>query len=79
MHLTLAKDFSGMLSFCNKIEAKVISYENGKLLSSVKLEAEETVLESIITRESFIEMDLKVDEKVAILIKASELSILEVL
>ena len=78
-YIAIAKEFSGMLSYSNQLKAKIIELENGKLLSSVKLQIEEFVLESIITFESSQKMDLKVGDEVTAFIKASELSILKVL
>lgn len=78
-YIAIAKEFSGILSYSNQLKAKIIELENGKLLSSVKLEIEEVFLESIITFESSQKMDLKVGDEVTAFIKASELSILKVL
>jgi len=77
-YIAIAKEFSGILSYSNQLKAKIIELENGKLLSSVKLQIEEFVLESIITFESSKKMDLKVGDEVTAFIKASELSILKV-
>lgn len=78
-YIAIAKEFSGILSYSNQLKAKIIDIENGKLLSSVKLQIEEFLLESIITFESSKKMDLKVGDEVTAFIKASELSILKVL
>lgn len=78
-HIAIGKEFSGFLSYSNHIKSKIISCEHGKLLSSIKLSAQDIVLESIITLESALSMDLKVEDEVTMMIKASELSILEVL
>ncbi|MEA3330746.1 MAG: TOBE domain-containing protein [Campylobacterota bacterium] len=78
-HIVIAKSFSGIISYSNQIKAKIVSCENGKLLSSIKLLVEGVILESIITRESSKTMDLKVGDDVTLMIKASELSIVEIL
>lgn len=78
-HISLGKDLSGLISYSNQIKAKIISCENGKLLSSIKLSLGNVVLESIITLESALRMNLKADDDVTMMIKASELSILRVL
>jgi len=78
-YIALAKSFSGVMSYTNQIEAIIISIEQGVLLSAIKLQVGETVLESIITAESTQRMELKRGDKVTMLIKASELSIVEVL
>lgn len=78
-HIAIGKDFSGLVSYSNQMKTKIISCENGKLLSSIKLSLGEVVLESIITRESALKMDLKADDNVTMMLKASELSLLKVL
>ena len=78
-HIAIGKDFSGLVSDSNQINAKIISCTHGKLLSSIKLSVDDVVLESIITLESALKMDLKTDDDVTMMIKASELSILKVL
>ena len=78
-HIAIGKDFSGLVSYGNQIKATIISCENGKLLSSIKLSVKDIVLESIITVESALKMNLKVNDDVTMMLKASELSILKVL
>ena len=78
-HIAIAKNFSGEVSYSNQLEATIISIENGQLLSSVKLDFFDTTLESIITVNSSKKMDLKVGDRVTALIKASELSIGEII
>lgn len=78
-HIAIGKDLSGLLSYSNQIPSKIISCEHGKLLSSIKLSVQDIMLESIITLESALSMDLQKDDEVTIMIKASQLSILEVL
>ncbi|MEN8726464.1 MAG: TOBE domain-containing protein [Sulfurovum sp.] len=78
-HIAIAKNFSGEVSYSNQMQSKVIACKHGKLLSSIKLTAQDIVLESIITVESALSMDIKVGDDVTMMIKASELSILEVL
>jgi len=75
--LGLAKELQGILSYSNTLKASVQAIENGTLLSSIKLECEDILLESIITKDSVSRMQLKEGEELSILIKASELSILE--
>ena len=77
--LGLAKDFQGVLSYSNILKATISELQNGVLLSSVKLACEDLLLESIITKDSALRMDLCVGDELNVLIKASELSILEVL
>ena len=78
-HIAIAKNFSGEVSYSNKLDSTISSIENGKLLSSITLSFYDNTLESIITVNSSKKMDLKVGDKVIAFIKASELSIGEVL
>ena len=78
-HLTIVKEFYGEISYSNKLNAVVNSCENGKLLSSVKLSVNGIVLESIITKELAIAMELQQGDNVMLMIKANDLSIQEVL
>ena len=73
-YIALAKGDCGVVSYSNQIPATILSIETGKLLSSIKLQAKETTLESIITTESAQRMELEVGDEVKMLIKASELS-----
>jgi len=74
-HITIAKNFSGEVSYSNKLNTTIKEIQNGKLLSSITLSIFNTSIESIITVNSSIKMDLKVGDKVIAFIKASELSI----
>jgi len=78
-HIAIAKNFSGDVSYSNRLDSTIESIENGKLLSSVKLSFFDTYLESIITLSSSKRMNLQVGDKVTAFIKASELSIAEIL
>ena len=77
--IALAKEFSGELSYANKIHASIVSVDNGELLSSVKLQANGNSFECLITKESSVKMNLQAGDIVLALLKASELSIAEVL
>jgi molybdopterin-binding protein len=77
-HLAIAKKFAGEVSYSNKIHAKIISINNGELLSVIKIKFANTILESIITKASSVRMDLKINDNIIALIKASELSISEI-
>ncbi len=78
-HIAIAKEFSGNISYANQLEAKIININNGELLSSIKLSCEETVYESVITKNSSLRMNLEVGNKITLFIKASELSIKKIL
>ena len=78
-HIAIAKNFSGEVSYSNRLSCEIQSIENGELLSSIHLKIFDTILESIITVNSSKKMNLKVGDNITAFIKASELSILEVL
>ena len=78
-NISIAKNLIGEISLSNQIVATIQSLENGQLLTSVILKINDTLLESIITVDSSKRMNLQIGEVVTILIKASNLSIREVL
>lgn len=78
-YIAIAKDFNGEVSYSNQLHVKIVHVENGELLSNIKLQTDDTILESIITRDSSDRMNLHVDDEVTAFIKANELSIMEVL
>ena len=77
--ILIAKNLSGMISSSNQLSCVVKSINNGELLSSIKLNFNDNVIQSVITKDSSLKMQLKESDKVLAIIKASELSILEVL
>lgn len=78
-HIAIAKEFVGEVSYSNRLKTTISSIENGELLSSIKLKYFDTILESIITVNSSKRMNLKVGDSVIAFVKASELSIGEVI
>ena len=78
-HIAVAKNFTGMLSYSNQLPCTIVALENGELLSSIKLRFFDGMLESIITLASSKKMHLEVGDEVIALIKASELSIGEII
>jgi molybdopterin-binding protein len=77
-YIALAKSFEGEVSYTNLIPATITQVTQGKLLSSITLDAAGYSLESIITAGSVERMGLATGDSVTLLIKASELSIVEV-
>lgn len=77
-NIALAKDLAGEISFSNQMEATIQTLTHGKLLSSVGLTINNIVFESIITLSSAKRMNLRINDKVIMLIKASDLFILDV-
>ncbi len=80
-HVSIAKEFQGLTSFSNTLQGTLTNTECGKLLCNLKItmqNSKETVLESIITLESFNHMQLKKGDDLSVFIKSSDISILEV-
>lgn len=77
-NIALAKDLVGEISFSNQIVATIQTLTHGKLLSSVGLIIDNIVFESIITLSSAKRMNLRINDEVIMLIKASDLFILDV-
>ncbi len=79
MAIALAKNLQGEVSYANRLHANILFIESGELLSALKLQFEEFILESIITTDSCKRMHLQTGDKVTALIKSSDLSIKKVL
>ena len=77
--VAIAKEFSGEISYANKIHASIVAVTNGELLSSVTLQANGNEFESLITLDVSQKMDLAVGDVVIALLQASELSISEII
>ena len=75
-NISIAKNLFGEISLSNQLVVNIKSIENGQLLSSIILEVNDTIFESIITADSSKRMNLQKNEQVTILIKASDLSIM---
>ncbi len=71
-NISIAKNFIGLISYANQLSGKVTDIKNGRLLSSIKLDVEGFILESLITLEASLAMELSVDDSVTVLIKGSE-------
>ena len=78
-NIMLAKEKIELLSCENQLKAKIVKIEKGELLCSVTLEYLQNTLEAIITRKRANAMNLKTDENIILLIKASDIYMKEVL
>lgn len=78
-NVTISKGLIGDISLSNRILTTIEKLENGELLSSILLKTGEFTLESIITKDSSIAMNLQENDRVTALIKASDISISKVL
>ena len=77
--VAIAKNLIGELSYSNQLNSKIQAINKGELLCSIDLIAAGMIFESIITAESANNMNLQVGDTVSALIKANDVSILEVL
>ena len=78
-NIAIAKNFTGMISYANQLNAKVTAVNNGKLLSSIGLNVEGFALESLITLEASLEMKLFVGDNILVFLKGSEVSVLDII
>lgn len=78
-NIIISKEFNNMISCDNRLNAKIIEVDNGQLLSSIKLDIEDEILESIITYNASKRIGLKIGDSVVVVIQASDLSISEIL
>ncbi|MGB5792725.1 TOBE domain-containing protein [Poseidonibacter sp.] len=78
-HIAIAKDLKGDISLSNVFNCIIKKLDKGELLSSLKLQINDDYLTSIITTNSVNRMNLKVNDKVQALVKASEISIKKVI
>jgi len=74
----IAKQKSDSISLTNQINANIKEIMLGKLLVRVKLDSPIGTFESLITRKSYDMMSLHVEQDVVVMMKASEISIVEI-
>ncbi len=78
--VAIAKNYNGDLSYSNQINAKIESIELGAILCTLILELQDgSKIESIITAKSAINMSLSKGETLKAILKASQISLGEVL
>ena len=77
--VVIAKAFKGEISTSNHIQASISSIEIGELLCAIELMTNNAYFESIITAQSAKRLHLQIGDSVTALIKASEISISEVI
>lgn len=74
-HIAIGKDFSGDVSFSNRLEASITKITKGKLLSTITCSFKGIAFQSIVMTRTVERMALNVDQNITLLMKASELSI----
>ncbi len=78
-NIALATANSEMLSISNQLETTIVSVNNGSLLSSIKVAFQSHDLECITTKDASQKLNLHEGQCVTAMIKASDLSILELI
>lgn len=76
--VSLAKNLSGLISLRNRVHATVRTVRSGAILSEVELAYRGQKLCSIITTRSIRRLDINPGDEVEALIKANEVSLMEV-
>lgn len=76
--VSLAKNLSGLISLRNRVQGRVRAVRSGAILSEVVLEYRGHTLTSIITTRSIKRLDIQQGDEVEALIKANEVSLMEV-
>lgn len=75
--VSLAKNLSGMISLRNRLRARVVEVRSGVILSEVVMEYHGHPISSIITTRSIKRMDIKPGDELEAMVKANEMSLLE--
>lgn len=79
-NVAIGKDLTGYLSYSNQLSATLIKIHDGQLLSELTLKLSDgTLIESIVTKASAHKLSLTLHDRLTVIIKATNLSILEVL
>lgn len=61
----------------NLIEGKIIKLEKDNIMANLKVEIEPAVITSVITRESVDDLDLKVGDRVKVMVKSTSVMIIK--
>lgn len=76
--ITLCQNINSS-SISNELKGVIESIEVGELLACVKINTNNATLESIVSKDYIENSKLKVNDKISVLIKASELAIMEII
>lgn len=76
--VSLAKGLSGLISLRNRVNTRVSAVRSGVILSEVVLEYGSYTLSSIITTGSIKRLDIKPGDMVEALVKANEVTLVEI-
>lgn len=73
--VAIGKNLTGQISLRNRINSKIKSIQNGKILSKITLDFKGQDVVSIISSRSQEKLDLKIGDEVEWLVKANEISL----
>ena len=73
--VVMAKSFSGLISLQNRFEGVIKELEQGKLLCKVVIDYKGVGINSIITANAAIQLNLAVGDQVTAMIKTNEISL----
>lgn len=76
--VSLAKGLTGLISLRNRIKATVTMVRSGVILSEVVLDYRGHRMSSIITTRSIARLDIKAGDEVEAMVKANEVTLMEV-
>ena len=76
--VALAKNLAGQISLRNRVPCTVREIRRGDILCEVLLERNGQMLTSIITTRAALRLDIQIGDKVEALVKANEVSLVEV-
>jgi molybdopterin-binding protein len=74
-NVSIAKNVSGTLSFSNQLKGCIVHVNNGKILSSLSIDVEGFILESLISLHASLEMKLEKNDNILVLIEGSNIAI----
>jgi molybdopterin-binding protein len=75
--VSLAKNLSGLISLRNRMQATVKHVRGGAILSEVVLDYRGQSISSIVTSRSIQRLDIKAGDEIEALVKANEVSLME--
>ncbi len=61
----------------NLLPGKIVKVETDKIMAKVRIEIEPAVITSVITKESVDELDLKVGDRVKVMVKSTSVMIVK--
>lgn len=76
--VSLARNFSGQISFHNRFNGTIRAIDKSNILTKVLLDYKGNLLESIISTESAEKLDLQINETIEWLVKSNEISLMKI-